>query len=64
MEEHLSRSHRRVLCVSCGFIITKADLFPVVAARSLGQILLVRMHVSLLTRFEIVNQAVLEHYSS
>ncbi|KAJ3994796.1 auxin efflux carrier [Lentinula boryana] len=31
---------RLVLCVSCGFAITKADLFPVVAARSLGQIIL------------------------
>ncbi|KAJ3826869.1 auxin efflux carrier [Lentinula raphanica] len=31
---------RLVLCVSCGFLATKADLFPVVAARSLGQIIL------------------------
>ncbi|KAJ4473108.1 auxin efflux carrier [Lentinula aciculospora] len=31
---------RLVLCVSCGFAVTKADLFPVVAARSLGQIIL------------------------
>ncbi|KAE9404999.1 hypothetical protein BT96DRAFT_955440 [Gymnopus androsaceus JB14] len=31
---------RLVLCVSCGFVVTKADLFPVVAARSLGQIIL------------------------
>ncbi|KAF9267668.1 hypothetical protein L218DRAFT_1073777 [Marasmius fiardii PR-910] len=31
---------RLILCSACGFAITKADLFPTVAARSLGQILL------------------------
>ncbi|KAJ3925939.1 MAG: auxin efflux carrier [Lentinula lateritia] len=31
---------RLVLCVSSGFAVTKADLFPVVAARSVGQIIL------------------------
>ncbi|KAF9073096.1 auxin efflux carrier [Rhodocollybia butyracea] len=31
---------RLVLCVSCGFAATKADLFPVIAARTLGQIIL------------------------
>ncbi|ESK98283.1 membrane protein [Moniliophthora roreri MCA 2997] len=31
---------RLILCTACGFIITKADLFPTVAARSLGQIIL------------------------
>ena len=31
----------RVICVSCGFGITKADIFPAVAAQGAGQILLV-----------------------
>ncbi|EJD04584.1 auxin efflux carrier [Fomitiporia mediterranea MF3/22] len=35
---------RLVICASCGFIITKADIFPLVAARGTGQILL---HITL-----------------
>ncbi|KAL5534926.1 ECM3_1 [Sanghuangporus sanghuang] len=31
---------RLVLCTLCGFIITKADIFPPVAARGMGQVLL------------------------
>ncbi|KAJ3479393.1 hypothetical protein NLI96_g9093 [Meripilus lineatus] len=31
---------RLVICVGCGFAITKADIFPVVAARGAGQITL------------------------
>ncbi|KAG7089655.1 hypothetical protein E1B28_011316 [Marasmius oreades] len=31
---------RLILCSACGFVITKADLFPTVAAQSLGQIIL------------------------
>ncbi|KAL5534864.1 hypothetical protein ACEPAG_1329 [Sanghuangporus baumii] len=31
---------RLVLCTLCGFIITKADIFPPVAARGVGQIIL------------------------
>ncbi|TFK33761.1 auxin efflux carrier [Crucibulum laeve] len=31
---------RLVLCVACGFVITKADIFPAVAARGAGQIML------------------------
>ncbi|KAJ7606659.1 auxin efflux carrier [Roridomyces roridus] len=31
---------RLVICVGCGFAITKADIFPAVAARGTGQILL------------------------
>ncbi|KIM78632.1 hypothetical protein PILCRDRAFT_793364 [Piloderma croceum F 1598] len=31
---------RLVLCVGCGFAITKADIFPAVAARGAGQIML------------------------
>lgn len=30
----------RVFCVACGFTITKADIFPTVAARGAGQIVL------------------------
>lgn len=33
----------RVLCAGFGFIITKADIFPVVAARGAGQVALVRL---------------------
>lgn len=32
----------RVLCVLFGFAITKADIFPVIASRGAGQIILVR----------------------
>lgn len=35
--------HLRVLCAGFGFIITKADIFPVVAARGAGQVALVRL---------------------
>ncbi|KAK7052600.1 auxin efflux carrier transmembrane protein [Favolaschia claudopus] len=31
---------RLIICVGCGFAITKADIFPAVAARGTGQILL------------------------
>ncbi|KAJ7841083.1 auxin efflux carrier transmembrane protein [Mycena olivaceomarginata] len=31
---------RLIICVGCGFTITKADIFPAVAARGTGQILL------------------------
>lgn len=30
----------RVFCVACGFFITKADIFPAIAARGAGQIAL------------------------
>jgi hypothetical protein len=30
----------RVFCVTCGIVITKADIFPTVAARGAGQIVL------------------------
>jgi hypothetical protein len=30
----------RVLCVACGFVITKSDNFPAIAARGAGQIML------------------------
>ena len=29
-----------VLCVACGFVLTKADNFPAIAARGAGQIML------------------------
>lgn len=35
-------SSRSILCIGFGFIVTKADIFPSVAARACGQILLVR----------------------
>ncbi|PPR03677.1 hypothetical protein CVT24_007798 [Panaeolus cyanescens] len=31
---------RLIFCVTCGFVITKADIFPAVASRGAGQILL------------------------
>ncbi|KAK7688364.1 hypothetical protein QCA50_008736 [Cerrena zonata] len=31
---------RLVICVGCGFILTRADIFPVIAARGAGQLLL------------------------
>jgi len=36
-------SANRVLCAGCGFVITKLDIFPAVAARGAGQILLVSL---------------------
>lgn len=33
--------HDRILCASFGFAITKADIFPTVAARGAGQIIIV-----------------------
>lgn len=33
-------SARRIFCVSCGFAITKADIFPATAAAGAGQVLL------------------------
>ncbi|KIK52861.1 hypothetical protein GYMLUDRAFT_49707 [Collybiopsis luxurians FD-317 M1] len=31
---------RLFICVTCGFVLTKADLFPVLASRTLGQVIL------------------------
>jgi predicted permease len=41
LPDHLpSKQFFRVFCVTCGFVITKVDLFPTVAARGAGQIVL------------------------
>lgn len=43
MVERLSHDFLRFLVVASGFALTKADLFPPVAARGAGQIMLVRL---------------------
>lgn len=44
---------RRILCVAFGFAITKADIFPVMASRGAGQIILVRLQSLLCNIFLI-----------
>ena len=40
LNKYLQNNFIRVFCVTCGFVITKVDLFPTVAARGAGQIVL------------------------
>ena len=46
-----------MLCVAGGFIITKADIFPAVAARGAGQIALVSLYSFLLILLSLPNDA-------
>lgn len=49
----------RILCVSCGFVITRLDIYPAVAARGVGQVLLVRFHLVLASPTQLIRAPLL-----